>query len=233
MATSDRKTLIVGDLHGRYEIAEKALSYSNEMDIVFVGDYLDSYDRTNADQLLTLELVVEAVKEEKAVALFGNHELSYLDSSMRCSGYSRNKEALFLPKLKEAESLFKYYYWLGDILITHAGVSAHYLNEDFSKENINTFLEHPKSSRYIGYARGGLSPVGGYLWCDFWREMEPVPNLTQIVGHSGWRPKEVQGIGIYELLGKEGGSVWNVDCFEHRNEFLLVNEDTSIEILKF
>ena len=38
------KTIIVGDLHGRIEIAEQLLK--EDCNIVFIGDYLDSFDRS-------------------------------------------------------------------------------------------------------------------------------------------------------------------------------------------
>ena len=51
------KTIIVGDLHGRYEIAEKVLASGHN--VVFVGDYVDSREnRSVEDQIKTIEIVL-------------------------------------------------------------------------------------------------------------------------------------------------------------------------------
>jgi hypothetical protein len=36
----------------------------------------------------------------------------------------------------------------------------------------------------VGMARGGFTPVGGLLWCDWSREFQPVPGLNQVMGHT-------------------------------------------------
>ena len=70
------KTLVIGDLHGRWEIAEAALA--TEHNVVFMGDYLDSFDRTSLECLETLKVVTNAVlaEPERVQALVGNHEMS-------------------------------------------------------------------------------------------------------------------------------------------------------------
>jgi len=83
------KTLVVGDLHGRWEVVEKVLK--TDYNVVFVGDYLNSFDKTSLECLETLKLVTGAARDnpDKYTALMGNHELSYTGSEYTCSGYSR------------------------------------------------------------------------------------------------------------------------------------------------
>lgn len=79
------KTLVVGDLHGRWEIVEAALKFNGN--IVFVGDYLDSYTRSPYECCRCLSMVLDACESMTNVtALFGNHEESYL--GMPCSGHN-------------------------------------------------------------------------------------------------------------------------------------------------
>ena len=85
------KTIIVGDLHGRYEIAEKVLEAKEDYNVVFVGDYVDSREGISpVDQVKTIKLVLEAIKvsDGRVQGLLGNHELSYMKPEMQCSGYS-------------------------------------------------------------------------------------------------------------------------------------------------
>ena len=35
-----------------------------------------------------------------------------------------------------------------------------------------------------GFSRGGMLPVGGITWCDFYMDFEPFENLNQIFGHT-------------------------------------------------
>jgi len=65
------KYVFVGDLHGKVEEVERALAMDGTT--IFVGDYLDSFDRSIGDQRKTLELVMDGVASGKAKALLGNH----------------------------------------------------------------------------------------------------------------------------------------------------------------
>jgi hypothetical protein len=217
------KTIIVGDLHGRVEIAEQILEMVSDYNIVFIGDYIDSYDRSVEDQIGTLRLVLDAVNSSdgSVKALWGNHELSYMNPVMRCSGYN-NETAILLAHL-DLSSLLNYT-WVDNFLISHAGVSQHLL--EARNETIEEYLGNGRYNQ-IGVARGGGDPVGGLFWCDWFREFEPLPDTPQVVGHSGYRqPGQHKGI-----LQKDNS--FCVDCFQHTNEVLVIdNNETSIMSLE-
>lgn len=216
-------TLIVGDLHGRFEIVKKALD--SGYSCVFIGDYLDSFDRSIPDQINTLMMILEAVEEdpEKYTMLLGNHELSYLDDTMRATGYKRATEYHLLHGL--ASRLRKHakpYVWVGQYLISHAGVSQLLL--DAHGITLDEYLDLGVFND-IGGARGGRAKIGGLYWCDWFEEFEPIPGTPQVVGHTGRRPDEVNK-GVLEREGS-----FNVDCFEHVEEFLLL-ADTGPKIIE-
>lgn len=173
------KTLVIGDLHGQVEIVSKALDTG--LPLIFLGDYLDSYTREVVDQIDTLMLVIEAVKTGRAQALLGNHEMSYLDRRMRCSGY-RLATQLHVDNIHDVMLKHLNIYIRDDeFLFTHAGVSQRLLTA-----RSQTLKEYLDGNEYfqVGRARGGsIGAVGGLYWCD-WREFEPVPGIKQIVGHS-------------------------------------------------
>jgi len=117
----------------------------------------------------------------------GNHDLQYLDSSMRCSGFStKTKYALmrdFRGKTlsRQMRDTFLPYVYMEGFLISHAGVSNRLLR--YHNITIDEYLNDGKFND-IGYARGGQSPVGGLHWCDWNDEFEYVSGVPQIVGHT-------------------------------------------------
>lgn len=218
------KTLIIGDLHGKLHIVEKAIK--SNYNCIFIGDYIDDYTRSIEDQIETLRLVLDLAETnpEKYTALMGNHELSYLDREMRASGWNATTQIHVDHLSSRMRSILKPFIFINNYLISHAGVSQALL--DNLGLTLKEYLDNKNYSQ-IGYARGGLSPVGGLYWCDWFREFDPIPNQSQIVGHSGYRP-----IGVSKgILEKEGN--FNVDCYEHIEEYLLISEEqTEIITLK-
>src|SRR5579864_4124191 len=129
-------TLVVGDVHGHVQVVEKALEHDGP--VVFLGDLVDSFNISITDQLKCVELVLGAVESRECELLLGNHELSYLDESQRCSGYNCNLhgELIALGYLKKIREYALTHDWLGAnigwdicnpatpaILLTHAGLS--------------------------------------------------------------------------------------------------------------
>jgi len=209
-----KKLVVVGDLHGQYEIVEKVLK-KTDYKVVFIGDYLDSYDRPMIEQLHTLNLVLGAVRSQpdRIWALRGNHEMSYLDPYMQCSGYSYELKAQINQSVDMSPLLD--YIWVDDWLISHAGVSGKLLEK--SGQTLEEYLDGEDYSQ-IGRARGGRDPVGGLYWCDWWREFEPI-ETPQIVGHSNHRPDgELPGI-------VQNGNSFNIDCLGRTEEVLVLDHN--------
>jgi len=224
------KYLLVGDLHGRVEVAQKVLSDKYlEYHKVFIGDYVDSFDRSKKDQITIVKLLLKAVQErEDVTALIGNHELSYLREGMQCSGYASGTKYHMVHLKKDILRYFKRHLYLEEgLLATHAGASAHLFTD---KEDVRNALENDDPRLYyIGSVRGGAQTHGGIFWCDYWREFSRVEGLTQIVGHSSHRPE-----------GKDRGIVveqdcFNIDCLDRVEQVLIVDTteetETTFEII--
>lgn len=206
------KTLVVGDLHGQWELAERALA--TNYPVIFLGDYVDSYNRTPEDSIKTLEIVLRAIKDGKAQGLLGNHELSYLLDSMRCSGFN---PAIYMQIKYMEVTLLKDFIFAENFLLTHAGVSQYLLDKlDVTLDN---YLAD-KDYYQIGYRRGGFHPCGGIYWCD-WTEFDPVTGVNQIFGHS--RNKEIRQ--------KEYN--FCIDCLEDTNPQGLLIKNGVAEIYTF
>ena len=222
------KTAVVGDLHGRYEFAEKILA--NYDNVVFVGDYVDSFDRSLVYQVRTLEVVLEAHKSGHAIALVGNHEMSYIGSpSDVCSGWSVGASVLFREFYQDLRDL-PYYTWVDGILISHAGVSDNLLvgGRYGSEGRVMTLDYYLKRGKFtsVGIARGGSAHCGGLLWCDWFKEFYSLADTRQIMGHSGHRPAGVpRGV-----LGRGGD--YNIDCLDHCEEYVVI-EDGVVTVKDF
>lgn len=193
------KTLIVGDLHGKVEVVEKALA--QEHPVIFIGDIADSFDRPISDHVKCFELIFKAIDEGKATCLYGNHELSYMVPSMFCSGYTNAMAAHMTGGLKqEMASRFDYFqFYEPNILLTHAGLDKviwdeYNLDLKSLPQTLAEWVHDVDSPAYwIGRIRGGSHKVGGIFWCDFNNEFTEVPELVQIVGHT--RGRELRQIG--------------------------------------
>jgi len=204
-------TLVTGDLHGRHEVVDAVLAEGQP--VVFVGDFLDSYDRTRDDQLQTLRKVLTAVKEGKAQALMGNHEMSYLATWMQASGHgvemSVRLNSDFDGKNTYRSAMREYlqpFVEVEGFLISHAGVSNKLL------EHLDiTCQEYLDRGEYcdIGRIRGGNAVSGGLFWCDWNYDFEPVLGVKQIVGHTRGQAgliRENEGNYCIDCLENEAGT---------------------------
>ena len=211
------KYVFIGDIHGKVEIVEKALMREGRK--VFVGDFMDSYDRTADDHKKCLELVFSAIKKdpENHYFILGNHELSYMFPHMRCSGHTKWGAVIFDEFREEFKKLTLPYLFIDPtFLISHAGMSAYWFNQickgDLS--HLHEALENAVDDRAdtwlyaIGQARGGREIQGGIFWCDFKHEFEPIKGLTQVFGHT-------RGLKI-----RNTGDNWCIDCLDIVPNFL-------------
>lgn len=219
-------TVIVGDLHGRLDIAEAVYMAARGLyNIVFVGDYLDSYDRTSAEEFATLNYVHTLAQRfpEDVVGLLGNHELSYfMGKSMRCSGWNVTTDMLVNTRKLDYLRHLKEYVWVNDYLVTHAGI-PNYVTDGKAqheiRETIDEYMLHDRSRYDIGYARGGWADVGGPFWQDFNFEFTPTSGVPQIFGHT-------HGEGI-----RRKGDSFCIDCLGSEKKELLVVGPCSAEIV--
>lgn len=234
-----KDTLVVGDLHGRHEIVETVLKMG--YNVIFIGDYLDSFNRTVKDQVYTLNLVLNAceAEPERVQALMGNHELSYLERHMMCSGYNAATAAHIIYMKDRMHKLLKEYVWLEtdleSILLTHAGLTRQLVPDIMFEhaegdvvEAVKYFLDsqqYQETKYNIGSARGGWSEKPGIFWCDWWDEFEPIEGLTQITGHTSYRPQRFEGVsGIIN----DGKGNWNIDCLDSREDVLFIRANGEI-----
>ncbi len=224
--------LVVGDVHGIVEAVEKAISYKDYKKI-FIGDIMDSYDRSPQEQGKCLDLILDSCEMRESHLIWGNHELSYYwPETHKCSGYNIDSAHEFSLRKNKWREYGQPSLWIHskkaekeckNILVTHAGLSA-----DFSIDPLDSvFNEDPYLPKNIlhkvGKARGG-SGVGGIFWCDWNSEFRPIEGLIQIVGHThnGSKRRSIE-------------NNYNIDWLENdprTHRFLTIDENNQIGWIK-
>lgn len=186
---------------------------------IFVGDFIDSFNKSPAQHGQCFRLVLDAIKAGQAEAIYGNHELSYFHLHHRCSGYDNARQQIMWGYEAEIKEHFKPYIFLEhNFLISHAGLTTQIWEEaGLTFESLPQALaewwpDMGSPMHRIGRFRGGPSNVGGMFWCDFEHEFEPVTGLYQIFGHT-------RGQGI-RCIKTNTESSWCIDGLDKNLEFL-------------
>lgn len=192
-----KKFRFVGDIHGQINVMRMALDCDADR-IIFCGDFVDSWKRAVSDQIACIELALNNIGDGRVSAVWANHEWSYMEPKMRCSGFNLATEAHLIPLKEDIRKKFKPFIYEQETLVTHAGLThqlwkEHQLGLD-TFEQVLTEWSHDINSPFfnIGRARGGNDRYGGPLWCDFNHEFQPIPELKQVFGHTrgkGFREK--------------------------------------------
>lgn len=212
------KVCVIGDVHGRD--LWKAFPLNDFDKVVFLGDYVDSFDKSNVQILHNLKEIIQYKKDnmDKVVLLLGNHDVSYIVPSQRgiCSGFRPEAYYDLNDLFKENKDLFQVAYQIisfdKSYLFTHAGITSvwwnKFIKEYYPEDTIKTkdiadiinyeFDRNNETLFDVGRVRGGWNKSGGPFWADksettAWL----LPNLHQIVGHT-----PVKEIGTH--VWKEG-----------------------------
>jgi hypothetical protein len=206
------KTLIIPDLHQPQQLyidaIEKLIADQKADQVVFLGDYFDRWNDTPNDALRTAEWLNESLCDPRRVHLIGNHDASYLwpVEATFCPGFTWEKEATVRAVLGiDAHIRFAFHVWIGEWLLTHAGLSARWVPDYLIGpvaggvrvgEQLKKWLvaeeigarsafesDRPHWFAAVGHMRGGDRGSGGILWCDH-RELQPVAGIRQLYGHT-------------------------------------------------
>lgn len=168
------KTVIIPDLHGRSDW--KLIIYQENPDeVVFLGDYFDSYDISGVEQLHNFKEIInyketaftnegkEDQHATKVVMLIGNHDHHYFSfvgdggTSKYQSGIAPNIAQVLEDNIHHLQMSYE----MGEFLFTHAGVSEVFMDQVFGSEgwevdnvadDLNELWKHkPKEFCFNGY----------------------------------------------------------------------------------
>lgn len=217
-----KKIISIGDIHGRYSWKEALFGKYSEFTywkslveenspmaadvwekspvaqfskIVFVGDYVDSFNVPNEAMIQNLRDIIFLKKcsPDLVVLLLGNHDIQYIVENQICSGYRPEVAKVFSIIFGENLSLFDVVYTEkvkgkvypmrtgeglpleGDIVWTHAGISSGWLEYsiDFLKrrseiyEEFREKINSPSAENVAEYLRFLWDSRNDLLfWCD-------------------------------------------------------------------
>lgn len=226
--------LICGDIHGKIEVVEAMAATGKQL--IFLGDFLDDYVTTPWEQVACVRRVCGLVETGQARFVLGNHEYSYLNPGMRCSGYKANTDDLVLCEKGRLMSLADSFLRIDDVLITHAGVhNAIWQKYGLALDHLEwRFREamagDTRDSWYyqVGFSRGGGHNYGGPLWCDWNDEFVYVAGVRQVVGHTrSVRPgstRNFKQVMVGPHRTNENGD-WCIDTLDREPCVLHMSED--------
>ncbi len=222
------RIITVGDIHGRDYWKE---INPDEYDlIIFIGDYVDSFTHSGMQCLENLREIVKFKETygDKVVLLLGNHDIHYMYTDTQWRGSGFDSEMLYYYKhIFSNHYYFQYAFQIKNFLWTHAGVNKCWFNEYIPKAPLETLAETINDlviNRYVrealfnvGYGRKG-SGFGGPIWggrIEMYRD--PLPNFTQIVGHTPVKKIEK------EISKDDNSTVYYTDCLKDTKDFLILD----------
>ena len=198
------KVLTIGDIHGRSRWEEVRYMIQDYDKIVFIGDYVDSFDIEPIMILHNLKRIIEFKKDypDKVELLLGNHDIQYIVPNQFCSGYQAAMENDYKKLFLDNIELFKIAFQYKMFLWTHAGVHKGWFKDQLEplmeegeliSDALNelwmrgVYKSHQKWDPlfHVGHLRGGHAKVGGPLWLDKRNGVsKPLDDYHQIVGHT-------------------------------------------------
>lgn len=190
------KTFIISDVHGDYQNLLKALRNAGIIDkhgnrqlarrhrLYSIGDLANCSGDTFPGDFACLSLVGTVID----AMVIGNHEIQYFDPENTWTNfYYFEKLSEILHHLNDTHRIWPALS-INGYLVSHAGVhkklgfpDAKSVVGKASYEWVDKNYHHWLFSS-CGYARGGRSPFGGLVWCDWKKEFQS--DFPQIVGHS-------------------------------------------------
>lgn len=220
----NKVTLIIPDIHLKWEMVDKIIAAVKHDEIIFLGDFFDDFNDTPGMVASMCDWLEASVKHENRIHLFGNHDVHYAFpyKKMKCSGYDQWKYFMIYDRLpRHVWDKFKWYHFLDNtFLLTHAGLHVGNLPSEIRK----TYEDRPKFYKLIanyldeetirciretadgrsswmfnaGAYRGGERDIGGIIWCDHIHEFKPIRGLHQIYGHTPSTTGNASWININE-----------------------------------
>lgn len=246
-----KKILTIGDVHGRdkwmfhthgspyeFNFWKEAVEngsigddnfwsdypYAEFDKIIFIGDYVDSFDLKNETILYNLKNIAFFKKAvpDKVVLLFGNHDIQYFIQNQICSGYRGEMTYDLNEIFNDAELEFRIAHLEKDqegnkYLWTHAGVTSGWLKEvkkevfderyrffeiikDYKDAEIDVFLnklfEIRNSNLFqVDAYSGGVDLWAGPIWVrPTVLNTYSIEGINQIVGHTPQNSIRIENI---------------------------------------
>jgi hypothetical protein len=221
--------ITIGDLHGRRDWLK--INPDNYDKIIFVGDYMDSFDICGFDIFTNFTELLDFKKKypDKVVLLLGNHDLYYWYGGAQahhCSGVKSELVFDIGDLMRINRSLFQVAYQYDNYIWTHAGIHLGWyrlfiknkIEADDSDlaDTLNRLFEYNYKPLFnVSPWRGGISKEGGMFWADKHETWDkPLPGYHQIIGHT---PVDNIVTRVRKYKNKIEGAITYIDVLGSNN----------------
>jgi len=226
------KTILLGDTHGR-TLWKDIVAKESPDQVVFIGDYFDSLDISQENQLRNfIDILEYKYRIPNTILLIGNHDFHYMFNYERYSGFQPKMYPTFNHLLNEEKDSFQMAFLLDDLLCTHAGVSAEWLKDndisedaDIVKEINELFIAQPRMFMFTGSEPSGDNTYQTPIWIRPQSLMIANKNSSlkktyrQVVGHT-----QVSADASIEMLNKFTGGRYSLIDVIHQRKYLVYND---------
>lgn len=252
------KTIYIGDIHGR-DVWEEIVDKNDDADnIVFIGDYFDSFDISALVQLDNIKKIVEFKKKreldtsKKVYLLIGNHDIHYwpgIKGRGSTAGFQETMSFQYEHFFKENREHFQMSVLIGNRLCTHAGVGNDFLKSvgfwkmDNADESIisdylnDLFYYKPNEFTFDGcYDRNQTGVIPSYYGDDDWQSpiwIRP-KSLQRVNKKTDLKKNYIQIVGHtqqdhIDIKGKTtGGKYYYIDTLPSGEYFIDVDNEFEI-----
>jgi len=205
------RSLVISDLHHRFEWVEEYLARQSYDEVIFIGDYFDDLRDSPEDAAATARWLKHSLAQPRRVHLLGNHDIWYAYGAgyAFCADNTDAKKAAIDSALTRDDwERCELCHYSQKFLFSHAGiherwfshpihgVTVEYIQKicDIGRNNLR--IGNPDPIFMAGQARGGGygRQPGGITWLDFDREFQPIDGLNQIVGHTTHASPDSPGV---------------------------------------
>lgn len=233
------KTVFIGDIHGDsvwYNIVES----ENADRVVFVGDYFDSFDIPCEQQVrnfLDIMKWKENNPQIEVVCLIGNHDYHYYKyiGNLNTSGYQIKNKFLLENTISAYSENLQMAYQFDNILVTHAGVSEDFMNNNFENWDSNNIADLLNDLFHYRPLQFRFNSIESYFCDNTGDDIHQSPiwirpkslmkanknsiikkDLIQIVGHTP--------VNKIDMGKSTGGRYYFIDTLRLSNEYLLLED---------
>jgi predicted MPP superfamily phosphohydrolase len=237
-----KKTLILGDTHGRSNW-KLAIHQEQPDRVIFIGDYFDSFEFSGVEQIDNFKQIIQYKENNpqvEVVLLIGNHDHHYFPEIgyTGTSGYQSKIAPSITQVIDENRHHLQMAYGFENYLFTHAGVSPVFMDQvfgadDWSIENVvvdlnEMFRYKPKAFEFNGFDAYGDNTTQTPIWIRPRSLMQVNKKHTkslkkdyiQIVGHTGMKRLDLDGTDKFT-----GGRYYFIDTMETTGEYLIIQDN--------
>ena len=237
-----KKTLILGDTHGRSNW-KLAIHQEQPDRVIFIGDYFDSFEISGVDQIHNFKEIIHyknSNPQVEVVLLIGNHDHHYFPEIgyTGTSGYQAGVGHSITQVIDENRHHLQMAYGFGDFLCTHAGVSPVFMDQvfgsdDWSIESVvvdlnELFKYKPKAFEFNGFDSSGDNTTQTPIWIRPGSLMSSnkkhkkglKKDYIQIVGHTAMRRIDLKGSNQFT-----GGRYYFIDTMETSGDYLVIQDN--------